>query len=162
MFAYWGEKFNQATTSTLLDLMKPGDPALRELRGDFTRLVRKMNPRIELYAFYENHDTDVAKMAAEFVKKRAGGGLSTAFYELMRRAQGPLRIVDPESATFGNTIDNIGLAYNHRDLVKFEDFKDPRYQMVSTKETSNKMARFLIMIDTRPSQANHTRCTSSD
>jgi hypothetical protein len=134
MFSYVGEKFGQATTSRLLDLMKPGDDSLRELRGDFMRLVSKLSPKIELYCFWENHYTDIAKMASEFIAKReptmAAGRLSAAFYDLFKQAQGPIKIVERESATFGDVVDNLGLASNHRDLVKFEDFKDPRYQTI--------------------------------
>jgi hypothetical protein len=132
MFSVVGERFGQATTSKLLDLMKPGDASLRELRGDFMRLVTKLSPKIELYCFWENHDTDMAKMASEFIAKRdpTGGRVSGAFYDLFKRAAGPIKIVDRESATFGDVVDNLGLACNHRDLVKFEDFKDPRYQLI--------------------------------
>lgn len=134
MFSYVGEKFNQAMTSKLLELMKPGDASLRELRGDFMRLVGKLSPKIELYCFWENHDTDIAKMAADFIKKREpaviAGRLSGAFYDLFKRASGPLKIVERESATFGDVVDNLGLACNHRDLVKFDDFKDSRYQTI--------------------------------
>jgi hypothetical protein len=56
MFSIVGERFNQTTTSKLLDLMKPGEPALRELKDDFMRLVSKMSPRIELYCLWENHE----------------------------------------------------------------------------------------------------------
>jgi hypothetical protein len=134
MFANVAEKFNQATASKLLGLMKPGEAALRELRGDFMRLVTKLNHKIALYCFWENHDTDIAKMVSEFIAKRdptiAAGRISEAFYDLFKRATGPIKIVDRESATFGDVVENLGLASNHRDLVKFDDFKDPRYQTI--------------------------------
>ncbi|KAF2276959.1 uncharacterized protein EI97DRAFT_304374 [Westerdykella ornata] len=134
MFAYVGDKFGQATTSKLLDLMKPGDASLRELRADFMRLVIKLPTKIELYCFWENHDTDPAKMASEFIAKRepamTGGRISNVLYDIFKQAKAPFKIVERESATFGDVVENLGLACNHRDLVKFDDFKDPRYQMI--------------------------------
>ena len=56
MFSIVGERFNQATTSKLLDFMKPGEPALRELKDDFMRLAGKVSPKIELYCLWENHE----------------------------------------------------------------------------------------------------------
>lgn len=45
MYAFLAEKVGMATSSKLLDLMKPGDEGLRELKHEFMRLVGKINPR---------------------------------------------------------------------------------------------------------------------
>src|SRR4051812_5991221 len=65
MFAQVSEKLNldQATSSKLLDLMKPGDEGLRDIKNDFMRLTTKMSPKIELFCFYEEKPTDWAKQA---------------------------------------------------------------------------------------------------
>lgn len=127
LFATVAEVFNIASTSKLLDFMKPGEAALRELRGHFMKLANtKLKTNLPLYCFYENHDTDVCKMATEFISKR----MSAVLFDISRRARAPVKIVDRESATFGDTVENLGLASNHRDLVKFDDFKDPRYQTI--------------------------------
>jgi hypothetical protein len=40
-------------------------------------------------------------------------------------------VVERDSATFGDVgVPNLGLACNHRDLVRFADFKDERYELV--------------------------------
>ncbi|KAH7138655.1 ankyrin repeat-containing domain protein [Dendryphion nanum] len=134
MFANVAEKFGVATTSKLLDMMKPGDEALRELRGEFLRLANKLNPKIEIHCFWEEQTTDVAEMAAEFIKKRdtpnLAGRVSGALFDLFKAATEPFKIVNRESATFENAVSNSGLAANHRNLVKFEDPKESRYQLM--------------------------------
>ncbi len=52
MLSQMGEKVEQATSSKLLDLMKPGDESLNELRNEFVRLAGKLTPKVELFCFY--------------------------------------------------------------------------------------------------------------
>jgi len=130
MMSVVGEKFGLATTSKLLDLMKPGDESLRDLRGEFLRLVSKTSPKIEVHCFWEEQNTDVAKMGVDFMKKHVGDTVATSFYALFKKAKEPFKIVSRESASFENAVTNSGLACNHRDLVKFDDSKDGRFQVM--------------------------------
>ena len=63
MLASIGEKMDLATSSKLLDMMKPDDEGLNELRNDFVRLAGKLTPKIELFCFYEEQPTDFAQLA---------------------------------------------------------------------------------------------------
>ncbi|KAK6495994.1 hypothetical protein TWF481_002023 [Arthrobotrys musiformis] len=117
MFAQVSEFLNldQATSSKLLDLMKTGDEGLREIRNEFVRLSTKMSPKIELFCFYEERPTDWSKQIG-----------------LPFRVPLPKKVeefVTRESATLTG-VDNMGLARTHRELVKFDSFKDTVYQLV--------------------------------
>ncbi|KAI1817170.1 ankyrin repeat-containing domain protein [Poronia punctata] len=120
MYAHVAEKVGQATSSKLLDLMKEGDEGLRELKNEFMRLAGKINPKIELLCFYEEQPTDFSKMA----------GLP-ALYGLAKLVipKQYQEFVSRDSATLPS-IDEFGLACNHRDLVKFDGHKDPRWAQV--------------------------------
>ncbi|KAI0893254.1 hypothetical protein F4806DRAFT_201562 [Annulohypoxylon nitens] len=114
MYAYYAEKIGTASSSKLLDLMKPGDEGLRELRHEFMRLVGKLNPKIELLCFYEEQPTDFSKMA----------GLPSLFgLSKMAIPKSFADFVTRDSATLPG-VDEQGLAANHRDLVKFDGPKD--------------------------------------
>ncbi|KAI1284504.1 hypothetical protein F5Y07DRAFT_346775 [Xylaria sp. FL0933] len=117
MYAYAAEKIGQATSSKLLDLMKEGDEGLRELKHEFMRLVGKISPKIELFCFYEEKPTDFSKIA----------GLPSLFG--LTKAVIPKQyaeFVSRDSATLPG-VDELGLACNHRDLVKFDGHKDLRW-----------------------------------
>lgn len=114
-FALVGEKFDKANSSKLLDLMKPEDEGLRELKNDFMRLVGKLSQKIELFCFYEEQPTNFAQLA----------GLPS----WIKTPKEIAKFVTRESATLsGNS--EMGLACIHRDLVKFDGPKDERYQLV--------------------------------
>ncbi|KAF3158492.1 hypothetical protein TWF788_004724 [Orbilia oligospora] len=117
MFAQVSEFLNldQATASKLLDLMKPDDESLRDIRNEFVRLSTKMSPKIELWCFYEERPTDWSKQIG-----------------LPFRVPIPKKFEDfvtRESATLTG-VDSMGLARIHRELVKFDSFKDTVYQLV--------------------------------
>ncbi|KAI1377216.1 hypothetical protein F4677DRAFT_415636 [Hypoxylon crocopeplum] len=117
MYAYFAEKIGAATSSKLLDLMKPGDEGLRELKHEFMRLAGKLNPKIDMMCFYEEQPTDFSKMA----------GLPS-FFGLSKMAipKSYADFVTRDSATLPG-VDDQGLASNHRDLVKFDGPKDERW-----------------------------------
>ncbi|KAI1104890.1 hypothetical protein F4804DRAFT_169711 [Jackrogersella minutella] len=117
MYAYYAEKIGTAYSSKLLDLMKPGDEGLRELKHEFMRLVGKLNPKIELLCFYEEQDTDFSKIA----------GLPSLF-GLSKQAipKSFAEFVTRDSATLPG-VDEQGLAANHRNLVKFDGPKDDQW-----------------------------------
>ncbi|RYC59947.1 hypothetical protein CHU98_g6255 [Xylaria longipes] len=117
MYANVAEKIGLATSSKLLDLMKEGDEGLRELKHEFMRLVGKLSPKIELFCFYEEKPTDFSKMA----------GLPALFG--LTKAAIPKQyaeFVSRDSATLPG-VDELGLACNHRDMVKFDGHKDARW-----------------------------------
>ena len=114
-FALIGEKFDKTISSKLLEVMKPGDEGLRELKNDFMRLVGKNSQKIEIFCFYEEHPTNFAKLI----------GLPSWIKTPKEIAE----FVTRDSATLPGILD-MGLACIHRDLVKFDGFKDERYQLV--------------------------------
>ncbi|KAH9986355.1 hypothetical protein F4779DRAFT_305512, partial [Xylariaceae sp. FL0662B] len=117
MYAYFAEKAGAASSSKLLDLMRPGDEGLRELKHEFMRLAGKLSPKIDLLCFYEEQDTDFSKMV----------GLP-ALFGLSRLAipKQYAEFVSRDSATLPG-VEEQGLACNHRNLVKFEGPKDDRW-----------------------------------
>ncbi|WDK20687.1 hypothetical protein CGRA01v4_11974 [Colletotrichum graminicola] len=116
-----GEKLGVAKSSELVKMMTPGNEGLRDLRNDLLRLANKLSPAIKLACFYENHPTD-------FTQERYGAAMSKIAKTIVpRKAQ---EFVTRESATLGGDKEEMGLAANHRDLVKFSDLKDPRYKLV--------------------------------
>lgn len=121
LWAKIGEKYDQATPSKLLDLMKPEDEALNELRNDFVRLVGKLSQRIELFCFYEQHKTDFSKLLN--LPKWVNAVIKPLIPSNIEQ------IVTRESATLDG-VDHMGLACIHRDLVKFDGFQDERYQLI--------------------------------
>jgi hypothetical protein len=110
-----GERFDKTFQSKLLETIKTGNEGLRELKNEFVRLVTKLVQKIELFCFWEERPTDFAKLA----------GLPLFFKVPKEIAE----FVTRESATFSGA-DDIGLACNHRDLVKFDGPKDEHYQLV--------------------------------
>ncbi|KAK6088814.1 hypothetical protein SCUP234_00018 [Seiridium cupressi] len=121
MYSYWAEKWNKATTSKLLDLMKPGDETLRELKDEFRRVAAKTRYKVELMCFWEEQPTDFTKIA----------GLPSLFG--LTRNMIPKDVsefVSFTSATFEGDVPKLGLASNHRDLVKFDGPKDERWNLV--------------------------------
>lgn len=121
LWAVVGEKIDQTIPSKLLDLMKPGNESLRELKNDFVRLVGKLSQKIELFCFWEQHETDYTKLIdlPSWVK--------TVIKPLIPK--NIKQVVSSESATLDG-VDPMGLACIHRDLVKFDSFQDERYQLV--------------------------------
>ncbi|TEA14029.1 Ankyrin-3 [Colletotrichum sidae] len=115
-----GERLGHTKSSALVKLMTPGEESLNELKNDFLRLAQKIGPAVQLFCFYENHPTD-------FTQEKLGAAMSRIVKEFVpKRIQ---EFVPRDSATLPG-IEEMGLAANHRDLVKFSDFKDPRYQLV--------------------------------
>ncbi|KAM7194684.1 hypothetical protein V8F20_007876 [Naviculisporaceae sp. PSN 640] len=117
-------KLGKSVDSKLLDLLKPGNEALRELKNDFVRYVRKLTPNVELYCFYEQNvtrwDDVVAKLTSTDFPPESLAKLQLDEYR---------EFVSRSSATI-NGFEELGLARAHRDLVRFKDMKDPDYQLV--------------------------------
>lgn len=121
MYSYVAEKMGKAVSSKLLELMKPGDEELYELRHELMRLARKLNPNIELFCFWEEQPTDFSKIVNL-------PGLFNLTKDLIPKKYS--EFVTRESAQLPG-VDDLGLACNHRDLVKFDSPKDDRWnQMV--------------------------------
>lgn len=103
------EKVKNGYNSKLVDMMRPGDQYLGELRRNFARIAARDAP-MGIYCFWEEQDTPLAK--------KYGLSLVTT------------KFVTQDSATLDNTDGNMGLACDHRDLVRFRDSKDSRWGKV--------------------------------
>ncbi|KAI1767447.1 hypothetical protein GGR53DRAFT_463345 [Hypoxylon sp. FL1150] len=117
MYAKFAETAGVAVSSKLLDLMKPGDEGLRELKYEFMRLVGKLSPKIDLMCFFEQEPTDFSNM-----------GHLPSLFGLTKLAI-PKKYADfvtRDSATLPGAEEQ-GLACNHRDLVKFDGPKDEKW-----------------------------------
>ncbi|KAF3008558.1 hypothetical protein E8E13_006996 [Curvularia kusanoi] len=117
MLAKHLEPLNQAAVSRVLYFLEPGNEALDDLRNDFTRICNELDPRIGNVCFYEQRPTDYAK---GFLKS-AGLGKLTA------------EIVVTETSARLEGADPVGFACNHRELNRFDDLKDGRWDLVQTK-----------------------------
>ncbi|OHE95305.1 hypothetical protein CORC01_09450 [Colletotrichum orchidophilum] len=120
MLGYVGEQLGYTKSSALVKMMTPGDESLNELRGDFLRLALKLSPAVQLFCFYEIHQTD-------FTQEKYGAAMSK-----ITKAVIPKNLQDfvPRASATLPGIEEMALTANHRDLVKFSDFKDSRYQLV--------------------------------
>ncbi|KAM4060463.1 ankyrin repeats (3 copies) domain-containing protein [Hirsutella rhossiliensis] len=100
----------------LLSLMDPQSGELNELRNDFKRLAARLQPPISLCCFWEQHPTDYA----QFVGLADPFGLVKS---LMPQTVN-VEVVTQHSATLDGAHWEIGLACDHRGLVKFDGPKD--------------------------------------
>jgi hypothetical protein len=118
MYANIAEKLKAAKATKLLDLLKPDNEELHTLRQDFVRLATRITPAMDVFCFWEEKPTDFAELA----------GLPGLFGGLVRRVipTSLAEFVSRKSATL-DVGGNLGLACNHRDLVKFENDKDKRW-----------------------------------
>ncbi|RBQ72736.1 hypothetical protein FVER14953_08793 [Fusarium verticillioides] len=121
MLSSVGEKLGHATASKLLELMRPDDESLAELRKEFVRLVIKTTPKIELCGFYEEHPTTIKDLSGmpQF--------LSALSIPMPKKYA---EFVTRDSSILDGVMETMGLAANHRDLVKFDSSKDERYALV--------------------------------
>lgn len=119
MLARAGEWFGKTTSSKLLDIMTPGDEGLRELVDEFMRLVGKGGQRIDLFCFYETQPTNLAQLAR----------LPSLFSLVGGLPKNMSLLVSSESAMLVG-IPSMSIASDHRNLVKFRDFTEERYQTV--------------------------------
>lgn len=98
--------------------VKPGNPQLRELVDEFTHLVGKVSPGIAVTCFYEERSTDLTSLAK----------LPSVFGNIPLPAKFA-KFVTRESATLEVSF-KIGLAANHRDLVKFSSAQESHFLLV--------------------------------
>ncbi|KAK8017828.1 hypothetical protein PG993_014154 [Apiospora rasikravindrae] len=118
MYATVAEKLDQAIPSKLLKYMETGNPQLRELVDEFTDRVRQVSPNIAITCFWEERDTTLSSLAK----------LPGVFGNIPLPAKYAM-FVTRESATLEGYF-NMGLAADHRDLVKFKSAQDPHFQYV--------------------------------
>ena len=148
MLSQLGEKVDVAVASKLLELMVPGNEGLKELRDEFVRVAMKLHPTIELYGFWEEQPTRIADLSGA--------------PEFIRRLQIPLpkeiaEFVTREPAILGGNMESMGLAANHRDLVKFDSAKDERYALVRGPLKRIVNAAHLVVKNRRHSTKNIDR-----
>ena len=120
LLAYFGEKVGAAEYSKLLNLMKPNNEQLTELRKDFMDMVFKLSPSIKLFSFYEHNPTEVSSLS----------GLPAFIRSLNPPLPKSIANFVTEQSAVLDGMDSMGLAANHRDLVKFDGSKDERYALV--------------------------------
>ncbi|KAH6877086.1 hypothetical protein B0T10DRAFT_566417 [Thelonectria olida] len=121
MFSNVGQIFNWTVPSKLVELMKPGNKELKDLRAEFVRAAMKPSS-MPLMGFWEEQPTNMTDLSGvpQFIKK-----LGIPLPDKI------VRFVTEESAILGGGVmEAMGLAANHRDLVKFENSKDERYALV--------------------------------
>jgi ankyrin repeat protein len=121
MLSQVGEKVGTSTASKLLELMRPNDEYVNELRKDFIRLSVQTEPQIQLYGFYEQHPTTIKDL----------NGMPKILQDLnipLPKKVG--EFVTRESAALDGVMESMGLTANHRDLVKFKSSTDGRYLLV--------------------------------
>ncbi|KAK3687685.1 hypothetical protein B0T22DRAFT_457811 [Podospora appendiculata] len=100
-----------SSDSALLDLMKPKNTELEELKNDFLRLAndRSLGANMELFCFYELLGMDMSKLG-------------------LPHTEGPI-MVERESATLPGHA-SAAMARNHSALVTFDGSKDELYQLI--------------------------------
>ncbi|KAI1435994.1 hypothetical protein GGR50DRAFT_702209 [Xylaria sp. CBS 124048] len=101
----------------LLNLMTVGDESIRQLTDDFMSPVLRLTPMIKLLCFYEEQPTDFSRLA----------GLSSlsGVPKFLVPQEGAEGVNRNPGALYG--IDQIGLACDHLNLVKFDGHKDERW-----------------------------------
>ena len=138
MFASIAEKVDQGTSSKLLDIMKPGNEALRHLRENFIHAAHKLNERIRVVCFWEQEPTDFGAMPhLPSMMGLTNYVMVPKFGELVPRTSAVLE-----------SFEDYGLACNHRDLVKYDGPRDKTWsQTVREKLRENMKDAKLIAKD---------------
>ncbi|PHH65731.1 hypothetical protein CDD81_1458 [Ophiocordyceps australis] len=113
-------EFGTDLKSQLLSLMNPQSGEIHELRNDFNLLATTLQPPIKLCCFWEQHPTN----PANFARSADPSGLIS---HLVPRGV-ITEIVSEQSATLDGAT-SIGLACDHRGLVKFSGPKDKNWMM---------------------------------
>ncbi|KAL2689146.1 hypothetical protein Neosp_003198 [[Neocosmospora] mangrovei] len=114
-------------SDAFFELMKPRNPWLMELSGEFVQLANRISPSIELCCFFELLPIE------ESIAKDFKFG---PFASIMQDLSSSSFFVDIDSATFGTKHyynNRYGLQSNHSDLVKFKNATDPKYQIVLSR-----------------------------
>ncbi|KAJ4378598.1 hypothetical protein N0V85_008961 [Neurospora sp. IMI 360204] len=113
MFSRLAEKSHSfgAVASKLLEDLTPGNSYLKSIREEFATLITKLTPKIHVFCFYEEQPTNFAEMA--HLPKFANIVFPKEYKDF----------VTEESATLDG-YDKLGLARDHRNLVKFNGSKD--------------------------------------
>ncbi|PFH59149.1 hypothetical protein XA68_12752 [Ophiocordyceps unilateralis] len=107
--------FAKDLKSQLLDLMDPRASGIHELRNEFNQLATTLQPPIKLCCFWEQEETD----PSDFVGQAHPFSLIKGFLPRSVR----IEMVSQYSATLDGAR-SIGLACDHRGLVKFKGPKD--------------------------------------
>lgn len=118
------EATGTAISSRLLDLLTPGNESLRELKHEFARSIPKLTPKVDVHCFYERNETSWE----DIIAKLANTDFPLATLNKLKLKQ-YREFVSMDSAMVDGA-GQTGLARTHRDLVRFESFKDSEYQLV--------------------------------
>ncbi|KAK3986797.1 ankyrin repeat-containing domain protein [Cladorrhinum sp. PSN332] len=131
MLAHLFEKVDKAVPSQLLEILKPGNDALVDLRRDFTGIALK-EPRAKVICFYEELKTNVAREA-----------LPPQLKSLFGKKSGEI-LVSQDSASL-DVATNLSLHRDHRQINRFDSAKENEYVLVlnQLKEIA-KSAQFTV------------------
>ncbi|KAK1476307.1 hypothetical protein CTAM01_15497 [Colletotrichum tamarilloi] len=118
------ENTGKAVDSQLLTLLKPGNESLRELKRGFVHSVGKLSQKVEVHCFFEELNTNWTGI----IQKLTSENFPEEMLDKLRSKESA-EFVSRDSASLDSSMET-GLYRAHRDLVKFESFKDPQYQRV--------------------------------
>ncbi|KAK4171463.1 ankyrin repeat-containing domain protein [Triangularia setosa] len=139
MLAHLFEKLDKAVPSQMLEILKPGNDALVDVRRDFTNIILK-EPKAKVTCFYEEVKTNYAREAVPPQLK--------AFFS---KKSGEI-VVTKDSASL-DVANVLSLHRDHRQLNRFDNAKDNEYLMVRNqlKEIA-KSAQFIVNTRLRASK----------
>ncbi|KAK0736784.1 ankyrin repeat-containing domain protein [Apiosordaria backusii] len=139
MVAHLFEKLDKAVPSQMLEILKPGNDALVDLRRDFTNIILK-EPRAKVACFYEEIKTNYAR---EVVPPQLKAFFSKKSGEI---------VVSKDSASL-DVAHVFSLHRDHRQLNRFDNAKDNEYVLVRNqlKEVA-KSAQFIVKTRLRVSK----------
>ncbi|KAK4225238.1 ankyrin repeat-containing domain protein, partial [Podospora fimiseda] len=116
MLAYVFEKIGKGVPSQMLEVLKPGNDALVDLRRDFTNIILK-EPKAMVTCFYE-------ELKLSFPREALPPQLKSFF----SKKSGEI-VVTQNSASL-DVATNISLHKDHRQINRFDTAKDKEYQLV--------------------------------
>ncbi|KAK1531740.1 hypothetical protein CPAR01_11389 [Colletotrichum paranaense] len=116
------ENTGKAVDSQLLILLKPGNESLRELKRGFVHSGGKLSQKVEVHCFFEELNTNWT----DIIQKLTSENFPEDMLDKLRSKESA-EFVSRDSASLDSSMET-GLYRAHRDLVKFESFKDPQYQ----------------------------------
>ncbi|KAJ8111792.1 hypothetical protein ONZ43_g5537 [Nemania bipapillata] len=128
---YWA-KLNEgsgvAVNSQLLDLLKPDNESLRDLKRDFVKACNKLAQKVELFCFYEQQETSWDRVISKLANQEFPPELIARLDTKESR-----QFVTRESASLDGS-NEMGLVKPHRELVMFKGIKDPEYQALCKQQ----------------------------
>lgn len=130
------EQGNAAVHSPLLELLRPEDKELAQLRSDFSRLANAENQKISCTFFWEQRPTELSRLREMVQKLGEDKAAKIALPE-----DDSIMFVTDNSAILFQGKDNHGLPRNHRDVVKIDGFDDTMWTQTIQSILTNEMEK---------------------